>query len=301
MSLEFQITVFTDPQGEAAAKVYVVAVPTRDVTDEELAAYRLSGTIVGPTCKYSSTLQTKIPFHHRGYTQCGRRTALLAEATVPDPCYWSPELPFLYRAVGEVSGDATGQQPFDQIFGIRSVGTSRNRLTFNGQVWVPRGVRQSVVVGEAPLTDWRELSAVLVADEPSEELCRAADEAGVIVLAHIRFPWPKAGEELKRLSRHPSVVIAALEVNTYSCDGDTRRYAPNILLAQIAEGGGIWSVAPEAQLFITTDVTLAAAYPEQPYIILRKTGQRALIDARMECDALQRDLSFRCDVAGFVV
>jgi len=64
-------------------------------------AYRLDGQFVGPETRFAHTLATRIPFATRGVVYCPV-FALAAYAVVPDPCFWTPDLPFLYRAALEV-------------------------------------------------------------------------------------------------------------------------------------------------------------------------------------------------------
>ena len=82
----------------------------RDVSDVEghvYARYKLSaaegerrasapivlrGTLRGPYCEGTRTLPAQIAFRDLGPKEMG-----LAEAIVPDPCVWSPDLPHLYQ------------------------------------------------------------------------------------------------------------------------------------------------------------------------------------------------------------
>jgi hypothetical protein len=52
----------------------------------------LRGTLRGPYCETARTLPAEMTFRDLAPTQTG-----LAEAIVPDPCVWSPELPHLYE------------------------------------------------------------------------------------------------------------------------------------------------------------------------------------------------------------
>lgn len=58
---------------------------------------QLSGTITGPRLEGSRTLPATVRLVsvRRGYTPA-------AEAVLPDPCFWSPELPFLYDVAVEL-------------------------------------------------------------------------------------------------------------------------------------------------------------------------------------------------------
>ena len=62
-------------------------------------AWALTGRVVGPTCEYSRTLSATVPFMARPSVEMPYAAApLIVEAIVPDPCFWSQELPFLYQA-----------------------------------------------------------------------------------------------------------------------------------------------------------------------------------------------------------
>ena len=51
----------------------------------------LSGRITGPRLEGSRTLPATVKL-----TSLRRGDAPAAEAVLPDPCFWSPEMPFLY-------------------------------------------------------------------------------------------------------------------------------------------------------------------------------------------------------------
>jgi beta-galactosidase/beta-glucuronidase len=71
-----------------------------DVTDVEarvIARYHgvatgllLRGTLRGPFCEKTRTLPAEFVFHRFGNGE-------QIEATVPDPCMWTPEMPHLYQ------------------------------------------------------------------------------------------------------------------------------------------------------------------------------------------------------------
>ena len=51
---------------------------------------QLTGSLVGPSCLYAETLPARFEFVDRGPGE-----SLLAEAVVPEPCFWTPEMPHL--------------------------------------------------------------------------------------------------------------------------------------------------------------------------------------------------------------
>lgn len=83
-----------------------IEIVTGDVTDMEARVIArlegatdgtvLRGTIRGPFCRNSRTLPAEFPF--RQLAKRGPASAMLeADALVPDPCLWSPELPHVYQ------------------------------------------------------------------------------------------------------------------------------------------------------------------------------------------------------------
>jgi hypothetical protein len=306
--MNFDVTVFSDPQGEAAARIYVVAVPTDDVSRDELASFRLSGHIVGPTSRYASTLPAKVPFTHRGLTRVGDRTALLAEATLPDPCYWSTETPFLYRAVGEIQSGVGGPIEFDQTFGTRSLAVVGRRLALNGVPWVPRIVHRVEVAGDPPLGAWRESATVLYVDHADDDLCREASAAGVWLMATVEGDGRTVTDELFRLGRYPAVaivIVKSAEVN----DRELRTTAQNTLLARFSDRKFDAAVADGTDVLVTMSLADGSAWGLQwaektalPMIVMRPIDRVVpLPEARAACDALQRDLAGKHDAAGFWV
>lgn len=310
MTSSYDITVFCEPQGEAAARVYVVAAPPAEMGPEELAGLRLSGRIVGPTCRYSSTLQATIPLKHRGLTRWGDRTALVAEAVVPDPCYWSPDLPFLYRAVGEVTEAPTSPSAsaFDQPFGIRSLGTLAKRLTFNGRPWVPRIVHRVEVVDAPPSAAWRDAAAVMLVDLPDDELCRELSEAGVLLMTTVEGDRATVLAELSRLGRYPAVGIVIVKSPDVTVR-ELRTAAQNTLLARFSDRKFDAAIGDEVDVLLA--MVLAdgsewglkwAVASELPILVMRPLDRIVpLSEARAACDALQRDLAGKYDVAGYIV
>ncbi len=299
MSFEFDTTVFYESQGEAVARAFVLAAPRALVDPAELATWRLEGRIVGPTCRYSSTLQARIPLAHRGLTTWGDRLALLAEAAVPDPCSWSTELPFLYRAIGDVVVGPATRAAFEQPFGLRRLSIVRRRIALEGRLWVPRVVRREAVVEPTPLESWRAADTALFVDDPDEALCRAADETGVVLFARAPQPVDDCNAALQRYGTHPSIAVVELPAaahdpapanlarNTlvaYGSDSDTDapRGAPRIVELEPAE---TFVPAAEAPLFIRRKLTTVGS----------------LAEARAGCDRLQADLAGKCEAAGFIV
>ena len=96
-SLLARLEVFFGEVHPAAARVYASL-----QTDDLPRNCALSGSIRGPFCRYASTLQSSASLVSRSHNG-----GLLAEAVLPDPCFWTPDLPHLYRVQVEL---AAGQR-----------------------------------------------------------------------------------------------------------------------------------------------------------------------------------------------
>jgi hypothetical protein len=74
----------------------------------------LSGTLRGPYCETARTLPAEFAFRDLGPQQTG-----LAEAIVPDPCVWSPELPHLYQVEVKARQDDRVVASYQGMIGLR--------------------------------------------------------------------------------------------------------------------------------------------------------------------------------------
>jgi len=302
-------TVFYHDAGEASAKVYAVVAPQIDgraATAEELADCRLECRIEGPTCRYSTTLTARVPLRHRGPTSWGDLPAIAAEGVLPDPCAWTSELPFLYRVVGTVRIGEQAIGEINQTFGIRPLAAVKRRIVLNGKTWVPRIVNRAIVHPPAALSEWRETATTLSVVEPDEALCREADEIGVSIVAGVRHGRGRDGvATLRRLSRHPSVVLAMVE-SVEPLPQEFRTAARNTLRCS-------WQpLPPSAGVFDATDVFVATGHEVglpgnvwesgRPVIVFSPIQEaRTLEQARARCDEFQAQLAGKCDPAGYLV
>jgi hypothetical protein len=86
-----QIEIFVRDVSDVEGRVFArYQAPDRGDDGGEPVALR--GTLRGPYCEGTRTLPAEIAFRDLGPKDRG-----LAEAIVPDPCVWSPELPHLYQ------------------------------------------------------------------------------------------------------------------------------------------------------------------------------------------------------------
>ncbi|HKD35358.1 MAG TPA: hypothetical protein VKB78_01115 [Pirellulales bacterium] len=208
-ALASRLELFFGEANEAEARVYA-----RLPSDPSLEGRRLTGRLIGPECCFSKTLPATIPFIDRGPGD-----GFLAEAIVPDPCFWTPELPFLYRAILELSprgGDVvyssrsvvrtvitaafgseaqarrerdeyTTKTPrllVDRPFAIRRLGAIGRSLYLDGKRWVPRGICVDQA-SQSDLAAARNASAALVLPAPDDAFCLEASRLGVPLFVQV--------------------------------------------------------------------------------------------------------------------
>lgn len=95
---------------------------------------RIHGAIDGPFCEGSSTLPAHLAFEDRG-----PGTALLAHVQLPDPCYWTPEVPLRYRVRIEIQKAAETIWHAEQMLGLRQLGLDSGRFQCAHQPWTLMG------------------------------------------------------------------------------------------------------------------------------------------------------------------
>ena len=273
----------------------------------------LSGKLSGPFCRYSQTLPLTVPLHViKGDPKVGLLPAgdgggpqaLLAEVVIPDPCFWMPDLPFIYRVQLELRRGTEIIDKAERVLGVRRLGVRGRDLFFEGKRWVLRGIR--VGATDWPdLTAWRDAAAVLVVPNPSDQLCEELSQTGILVVAELQGTAADIATELARLSRWPAVGVAILKC-TETLGIEIRRRAPNILLGRRTKPGAAveaeWAHVALCEASDLARFSGCAQETRLPVIAERRTTQRLPPNAaRAECDRLQSDLADVGDFAGYVV
>ena len=285
-----RLDIFFGAASPAMCRVYArVERPERDD------GLQLSGTLSGPTCTYAQTLPATFSFVDRG-----RGQSLLAEAVVPEPCFWTPEMPHLYRAEVQLRQAGKVLAHVERTFGIRPLGASGRKLLYAGKAWVLRGVSADGPP-RVDLAHWHDAQTALLARNPDDSLCETASRVGVLVAADLAAP--EVGE-MRRLSRWPAVGVISWPG---SQSPDVRGLGHNAILAQRFGPGESLVPAPWAGAAIC-DVTRTEALPDRfadcpiPLIAIRPAGKVESVAAgRRQCDRLQRDLAPQGQFAGYIV
>lgn len=285
------LELFLGAASEAVCRVYARLDDARQDARRQLA-----GTLTGPRCAYAQTLPATFSFVDRGP---GR--SLLAEAVVPEPCFWTPEMPQLYNATVQwCEGDRVLAQA-ERYFGIRPLGTAGRKLIFGGKSWVLRGVERGAVLG-ADLSDWHDTQTAMLVHNPDDALCEAASRVGVLIVAELA---PADVGEMRRLGRWPAVGVIALPSGVSPEPADTGHNA--ILAQRFAVGEPIalacWATAALCELNASAP-TLPGGFADcpLPLIAIRPAGEHsAVAQGRAACDRLQRDLAVHGQLAGYIV
>ncbi len=293
-----ELEIFFGEANNAAARVYARWI------EEALPEHcQWAGRVVGPTCAYSQTLSATIPLRRKSPAAAQRTAgdstgAALAEAVVPDPCFWTTELPFLYRVEVELRRGREVVASAERPLGIRRLGADRRRLLFESRGWVARGVDVREVP-ETPLAEWRAADLAMIVDAPDDALCEAASRLGVLLIAELPESEPSLAAELRRLARWPAVAMALLPERA-ELDAASRRAAKNLLVGQRVQQTKIDVVVCED--LAADDIAALAAEVEVPVLAQRRAGWcDDLAQARHACDLLQRDLAGSGEFAGFLV
>ncbi len=303
MSLEPAI--FVGDANDAEARVYAM-LPRTGLPEDA----RLSGELAGPYCRYSQTLPARIRFLDRG-----PGATLLAEAIVPDPCFWTPDLPFMYSAeLRIVSGDAgSSSVPLleRRPVAIRRLGVRDASIYLDAKRFVLRGLRRPGAAIEE-LKDARSAGTALYVDHASNDFLREASEEGVPLVLNLQSRrQPAAGSDdltrvsadLARVGRWPAVAIVVLD-GGLPVGRELRQLARNTLLAHNITNGQPDRLAPWAHLFWwPTEIELRSAITlpnTVPIVAFRDGGACATIEeGRLRCDRLQADLASFGDFAGY--
>jgi len=288
---------------DAAARLYVrlssaqLGEPWTDV--------RLRGVVRGPRCRYARTLPASVALAPRDHS--GRDIA--AQAYLPEPCYWTPKLPFVYDVSFELAREGQVLWEGEATVGLRRLGARGGHLWMEGRRYVVRGGRCEPQC-ELPCDAWHEEAAAMLMCQPPEAVCRAATDGGVLIVARVGGDRAAIEVELRRLAQWASAGIAIVEP-VEQLPAEIRSVAPNLLLAESRDEFPREPLAAWAHLALwrTCDLHSSMAdpittrQPAYPIIALAPEPESIVrIDTvRSACDTLQRRLTPWGDFAGYLV
>jgi len=265
----------------------------------EHAGLSLVGQVRGPRCLQAETLPVTTPL-----VDLGAGPTLLARAVIPDPCFWSPDLPAIYDVTAELRrGDQTIATARREV-GLRALGVRGRHFALEGKRWILRGVSESSTIATLP-RQWREVHAGYVTAGFADDHLAEASQWGALAVVVLECPANEAAQRLRELSLYPAVGLVIVR-GELPADFSIRHAAPNLLLAQPVSSERN-SIRPWAQALWLEDAEPASAArlaseTALPVVAVRRLAEPLpLADARAACDALQRDLASAGQFAGYVV
>jgi hypothetical protein len=274
---------------ESRAVVEVAAIDAEHVES-------LRASIRGPKCDYARTLPGE-------FSNIAGRT----EIVIQEPCYWTPELPFLYELTVKWRDRAGAEQCSCRDIGLRRLEIRRSSLYWEGKRVVLRGVRVNKLTAET-LDAARAAEVALIAIEPSPEQCNLADVQGVPLIADLTRSEATI-ENLTRLANHPSVAIVLLDQLQADASECVKK---ELILADVMGVDNDPSVATPS-LPTWANVFAVELKPDSRPPSWLANGGRPVIAiyegdayadfqrARLACDELQASLAPEFDFAGYFV
>ncbi len=293
-----QLEVFYGDTNECVASVYARLMIATNATD-----YSLNGQIKGPNNAFGQTLSSTTSL-----SDLGPGLSVLAKASVPDPCFWSPESPALYELAVELRHGGQVVEATSREFGIRMFGRRDRDLFSNSRRWVCRGVLKRGPQDFDDLSQYRENSMVIVREQPEDSLCKATSRQGVMLVPLLCGDEKQILRDLKRVARWGSVGMAMIRPSG-TVDGDKLlSTALNILLVEVNTSPepikpADWAsaifgfrLAPEACGRQATKCHL-------PVLAFRRYDGSggACVDTRRECERLQADLAVHGNFSGYII
>ncbi len=289
-----RVELFFGAASESMCRVYA-RLDTSDTDGAGDAAWKLTGSLTGPTCEYAATLPATCSL-----VDAGPGPMPLAKGLVPDPCYWTPSMPHLYQATVEIQRSGQTVGVVERTFGMRPLAASGRGLRFGSKSWVVRGARRETLTVDE-LSEWHAAEVAVLISAPDDALCEAASRQGVLLLAELTAPDRR---EIRRLVRWPAVGALVLPSETSSVPGGLGH---NVILGQRFAFGATVHTAPWADVALCEVDSHAELPPgaldcDRPVLVIRpEEPAPSAAGARSACDRLQRDLAPRGQFAGYIV
>lgn len=259
---------------------------------------RITGHVEGPECPQAATLRADFPLSY-----LGDDPQPLAQATITEPCFWTPRTPYVYRAEVELWRDEQVVARERRLCAPRPLGAVGRNLVLTSKRWVLRGVwREELLLDE--IDAWIDAAAVACVPAPSDEVCQQATLRGLGIAARVAKTTADVAQELRRLAQWPAVMIAVLPADTPLAALTSP--PPGLVLAQLAGADQPWALRPWAQGLIAgvespAELGALAAQVACPVIALRRSAAKPVDAARADCDRLQAALASVGDFAGYLV
>jgi hypothetical protein len=152
------------------------------------AATRITGRLVGPRCRYSSTVEVAYPLGevHRNDAEDGPRIFL--RLVIPEASFWEPATPFLYRGPVELWQGNNCCDAVTICRGFRFVSLGKQGLRVNGKLLPFQGAFRdelSQPAAEELRKAGTNVLIVSLSSATAPAVWNLADEMGFLVLGRI--------------------------------------------------------------------------------------------------------------------
>ena len=261
----------------------------------------LGGHVEGPFRDDAHTLPATVPLR-----PSPPGDSLLAEAVLPDPCFWSPDTPATYRVKIELRRNMQLIGHQWRILGLRGLGIFGPSVFRNGKRWVLRGV-QSLNNSQIVWEDWHAMAAMMVVNQIDERLCSEASRHGVPLAVLVRPGEKDIITKLYQLAHWPAISLVVFP----NCDhveiDQWRQRCPNVLVGSHFHGRNSETIPTSVHLILCEENSIQplTTTPDQcdsPILVIRTLPAGFdLARARTECDILQRDLARIGDFSGYFI
>jgi len=287
------------PAVNSEARVYFEAYRDADILS-------IAGRVHGPHCDWARTLPAEYALQQ---ISASAGAGCLAQLLLPDPCYWTPQLPFQYELQLSLQFEPGHSREMTTTLGLRRWGCDGRNLLLDRRRIVLRGCASASPLTQETLAEARHAEATLLVESPSAQQCATASQLGVPLIVDLRqagqeFPvlwqrlaWSAAalivvvtGEQLQSdLARCPAraQALAAQTITSKTTCEDAASVACDLYAIDLQPGE-----RPPAWL----------ADCEIPVIGIR-TEEIDLewTTVRSRCDRLQREWAPEFDLAGYFI
>ena len=262
----------------------------------------LGSELHGPVCAFARTLPSVVAAKaaHDGHG---------VEFLITEPCYWTPQLPFLYELTLRGNGADGKRQNVCRQVGLRRLTPRRASLYWESERIVLRGTHASSLRPEM-VSDVRRSEVALVIKNPSLEQCELADGNGVAIVADLRES-DLDFDDILRLTIHPAVAIILIDGHQiYSCDVPRiPKGSPIAVAVYPVDDAAVSAQVPPAWCnVIAVDLESDTRPPSwlancgKPVVAIRSGQAYAdFYEARAACDRLQAELAPEFNLAGYFV
>lgn len=274
---------------------------TLGLADLSGGAYRsFSSTVTGPKCRYSRTLPATFQVPP---CVCQADASQMTQAMIPDPCYWTPKLPFLYDCSLDIKYSNGNTEAASQTLGLKRWEIDGDSFFLERKRFVLRGI-VATDESEVDMQKAHEAELAVMVPSPSEVFLQEASERGVMVIADTR----NCDDELTRLllgfSWQPAVAIVVPPPNAsyvpHSQILSTILSASNDAAHNLRASD--WAKAAIVELETGQKPPVEMQKLGKPVIAIRRGVEYAdLTAARAACDRLQAELAPDFDLAGYFV